>query len=468
MFNLIKWNTLWNLGQYLLSFVFSIILARFILPEEYGLTGMISIFTVVAALFVNSGFSTSIIRNKTCTDDDYSTIFFFNIGLSFIVYILLCWLSIPIANFYDEPELKTLLPLISIPLILNSFNLVQNALLIKSLNLKKQAIVNLSALTISIIVGCCFVWNGFGIYSIVAQLISQSLLLIVLHWSSSLWRPKPIFRWLIIRKHWKFSSNILFTSLFNQIILNIDNMIIGKLFSTYDLGIMMRAKSSKNIPENIVSGTISTVSFSVLSKSNENQSEFDNHFIRFFNFSLMASLFVSLMLFVLSEELIMLFYGLKWQPSIELLSIYASVVIPSCMGVLYSQTLLAQGNSRLYFYLSVLKRLIIALSIIAAFYYSIKIFLIVLAVVSWIAFAAESIIVFRFLKRNFQYLFKITLKLLCIVFLLISSKIFFLDFIETPILISILIKVTVVSTLFLICLRILFRQIKLKSLFNVK
>ena len=150
---------------------------------------MISIFTIIAALLVNSGFSTSIIRDKSATDEDYSSIFYFNIFLSIALYLILFFSADGIASFYNEPELVILLPLISIPLILNSFNLVQNALLIKSLNLKRQAIINLTALSISIVVGCVFVINGFGIYSIVAHLIAQSIILIIMHWTYSDWRP---------------------------------------------------------------------------------------------------------------------------------------------------------------------------------------------------------------------------------------------------------------------------------------
>ncbi|MDC1362260.1 lipopolysaccharide biosynthesis protein, partial [Crocinitomicaceae bacterium] len=386
VFNLIKWNTLWNISQYILSFVFSIVLARYITPQEYGLTGMISIFTIIAALLVNSGFSTSIIRDKSATDEDYSSIFYFNIFLSIALYLILFFSADGIASFYNEPELVILLPLISIPLILNSFNLVQNALLIKSLNLKRQAIINLTALSISIVVGCVFVINGFGIYSIVVHLIAQSIILIIMHWTYSDWRPTSSFDFAKIKSHWKFSSNILFTSLFNQIMLNIDNLIIGKAYSTHELGIVMRAKNSKNIPENITSGTVSTVSFSVLSNINDQKELFIKKFYGFLKLSLIVSALCSVLLIVLSKEFILIFYGDVWVESIDFLKIYALLVLPNVIGVLYSQTILALGNSKLYFFISVAKRLIIGLSLIFAFYYSIKQFLVILVVLSWIAF----------------------------------------------------------------------------------
>ena len=182
--------------------------------------------------------------------------------------------------------------------------------------------------------------------------------------------------------------------------LNIDNLIIGKAYSTHELGIVMRAKNSKNIPENITSGTVSTVSFSVLSNINDQKELFIKKFYGFLKLSLIVSALCSVLLIVLSKEFILIFYGDVWVESIDFLKIYALLVLPNVIGVLYSQTILALGNSKLYFFISVAKRLIIGISLIFAFYYSIKQFLVILVVLSWIAFTIESIIIFKELKTE--------------------------------------------------------------------
>lgn len=429
---------------------------------------MISIFTIIAALLVNSGFSTSIIRDKSATTEDYSSIFYFNIFLSITLYLILFFSADGIASFYNEPELVILLPLISIPLILNSFNLVQNALLIKSLNLKRQAIINLTALSISIVVGCIFVLNGFGIYSIVAHLIAQSIILIIMHWTYSDWRPTSSFDFTKIKSHWKFSSNILFTSLFNQIMLNIDNLIIGKAYSTHELGIVMRAKNSKNIPENITSGTVSTVSFSVLSNINDQKELFIKKFYGFLKLSLIVSALCSVLLIVLSKEFILIFYGDVWVESIDFLKIYALLVLPNVIGVLYSQTILALGNSKLYFFISVAKRLIIGISLIFAFYYSIKQFLVILVMLSWIAFTIESIIIFKELKTELYRCLKTLLILISIssIIILINQLIFNSIAFELNIFISALIKFSVTTLLFIVGVLIFWKKNELIEILN--
>ncbi|PLX09115.1 MAG: hypothetical protein C0596_04765 [Marinilabiliales bacterium] len=252
-----KWNAILNIGRYFISFFLSIILARLLEPEEFGLIGMLTIFTAIAQVFINSCLSTAIIRDKNASPEDYSTVFYFNIVVSIFFYLLLFFTAPIIAGFYNEPQLVLLTRLVSLVFLINAFGLIQNAILIKAINFKKQAICNLTGLTVSVIVSAILAFMGYGVYSIAWQAVSQAIVTNVLFWVTSDWRPTGGFKKTSFLRLWSFGSKILATTIIARIVENIDNILIGKIFSAGQLGYYVRAKSSKQLPEQIFAGVLS-------------------------------------------------------------------------------------------------------------------------------------------------------------------------------------------------------------------
>jgi len=352
----VRWTFLYQLANYSVTFLLSIILSRLISPEEFGLTAMISIFISIANILINSGLSSSLIRYKESSPSDYSTVFYFNIGVSLSIYLVLFFSAPLIAAFYNQPKLILLTRTITLVFVLSSFGLIQNTLLIKELNFKKQTLINFSGLFISVIVGIVMALKGYGVYAIVGQTLSQSACVTTLLWLTSKWRPTGFINPESLKKLWKFGSYVLFNGIFNSIANNLDNLIIGKIFAPFTLGLFVRAKSTRAIPENIFSSVLSTTTFSILSKLNDNFEELKKKHLYFFRLSVF--LFIPFMIGfnLASDDLILLLYGRKWEDSIPLLKIISFGILPNMLSAFFSQSILSYGDSRVTMKLNMLKR----------------------------------------------------------------------------------------------------------------
>lgn len=354
--NTVRWNLIAKFSQYFITFFLSIILARYISPAEFGLTGMLSIFISVSNVLLNAGLSSALIRDKSASEDDYSTVFYFNIVVSFSLYGILFVCAPLIAGFYKEPELIPLTRLITLVFVISSFGLIQNTQLVKELNFRKQTIINLLALLISIIVGIVLAVTNYGVYAIVWQTLIQALIVTVLLWATSTWRPSGTFKKKSFLKLWKFASNVLFTGIFNAVANNLDNLMIGKVFNKTTLGFFVRAKSTNAIPENIFTSVIGTAAFSILSKLNDNLDEFRLKQFTFFKLIFTFALPLSIIFHLLSRDLVIVLYGQKWEASIPLLQILSFSLLPMLLSTLTGQVLMSLGDSRNFLYLSVIKR----------------------------------------------------------------------------------------------------------------
>jgi teichuronic acid exporter len=352
----VRWTFLYQLANYSVTFVLSIILSRLISPAEFGLTAMLSIFISIANILINSGLSSSLIRYKESSPSDYSTVFYFNIGVSSLLYFILFLFAPYIAAFYNQPDLILLTRTITLVFVLSSFGLIQNTLLIKELNFKKQTLINFSGLFISVIVGIVMALQGYGVYAIVGQTLSQSACVTILLWLTSKWRPSGFINFDSLKKLWKFGAYVLFTGIFNSIANNLDNLIIGKIFAPGTLGLFVRAKSTRAIPENIFSSVLSTTTFSILSKLNDNFEELRNKHLYFFRVSVFFFIPFMLGFNLVSDDLIMILYGEKWKEAIPLLKIVSFGILPNMLSSFFGQSLMSFGDSKVTMKLNMMKR----------------------------------------------------------------------------------------------------------------
>lgn len=352
----VRWTFLYQLANYSVTFVLSIILSRLISPEEFGLTAMLSIFIAIANILINSGLSSSLIRFKESSPADYSTVFYFNIGVSISIYLILFFTAPLIAAFYNQPDLILLTRTITLVFVLSSFGLIQNTILVKELNFKKQTLINFSGLFVSVVVGIIMALQGFGVYAIVGQTLSQSACVTILLWLTSKWRPTGFINPESLKKLWKFGSYVLFTGIFNAIANNLDNLIIGRIFAPATLGLFVRAKSTRAIPENIFSSVLSTTTFSILSKLNDNFEELRKKHLYFFRVSVFFFIPFMLGFNLVSDDLILILYGEKWKEAIPLLKIVSFGILPNMLSSFFGQSLMSFGDSKVTMKLNMLKR----------------------------------------------------------------------------------------------------------------
>jgi O-antigen/teichoic acid export membrane protein len=410
----VKWSTISQIGSYGITFVLSIILARLLNPSEFGLTGMLSIFTGIAVVFINSGLSTAIIRNKDASPDDYSTVFYFNILVSTAFYLLFFFTAPLIAAFYKEPILIPLMRLITLVFLINSFGIVQNAILIKSISFKKQTICYLIGLVASVVVSVIMAFNDYGVYSIVGQAISQAFVTNLSLWISSKWRPSGRFSKSSLKKLWQFGSRILATNIVAQIVDNIDNLLIGKVFSAGQLGFYVRAKSTKQLPELIFTGILSSTSFAILAKVNDNDHEFKRLHIHFFKLGAYFFIPVILGFIAVAKSFIVVLYSDKWLPSVPLFQIISLSSFAYFFGALFSQTIIAKGVGKLYFRLMTGKKILGLLSMPFGLFWGLIPFLWSFVFISFLSLLLDFYFTSRLIKIKMSAYFLYLLKPLTI------------------------------------------------------
>jgi len=214
----VVWSAVERFGSQGIQFVMSIIIARLLLPEEYGLIAMLAFFMAIAQTFVDSGFGSALIQKKDRTEIDYSTAFYFNFVVAVVVYLILYMAAPYIAVFYKEEKLIDITRVIGLSLIMNSFGLVQRAMLAIALDFKKLAIASTIAVFISGLLGIWMAYNGYGVWALVAQTLLNNLICNILLWLLSRWHPLWAFSTTSFRSLFSFGSKLLASSLLHTVI----------------------------------------------------------------------------------------------------------------------------------------------------------------------------------------------------------------------------------------------------------
>jgi O-antigen/teichoic acid export membrane protein len=237
----LSWTFLEAAGFQGIRFIIGIILARLLFPAQFGLIGMLIIFTTVAQSFLDSGFGSALIQKREITPLDTCSIFYFNIVVGVVAAGLLSLAAPWIAAFYKQPSLTALMRVLTLEIVINSFGLIQNVLFTKRIEFKTLTKINLIAGVLSGVLGVALAFAGFGVWSLAVQQVSSALFRTISLWIFSPWRPAWLFSFGSLRQMFGFGSRLLFSDLINRIFDNIYALVIGKLFSATDLGFFSRA-----------------------------------------------------------------------------------------------------------------------------------------------------------------------------------------------------------------------------------
>lgn len=244
----VLWSCVERFSVQGIQFVIMVIMARILLPSDYGMIGMLAIFIAIAQTLIDSGFSNALIQKKDRSEIDYSTVFYFNIVVGIILYFILFFSSPLIARFYNTPELTGLTRVLALNLFINSLAVVQRAILSIKIDFKTQAKASFSAAIISGIVGIVMAYTGFGVWSLAVQTVLNAFVNTVLLWIFSKWIPLKVFSFESFKKLFAFGSKLLASGLLDTIYRNIYTIVIGKKFASTDLGYFTRADQFAQFP----------------------------------------------------------------------------------------------------------------------------------------------------------------------------------------------------------------------------
>lgn len=244
----LSWSFIDQFGNQGISFIVGIVLARLLSPREFGLIGMITVFIAISESFINSGFSSALIRKKNCTDTDYSTVFYFNFSVGLFFFSILYATAPFIGAFSNEPEIKDILRVLAIILIIDTLTLIQRTILTKRIDFKLQTRISIIASTGSGLLALIFAFQGFGVWSLVIQRLSRQFLNSLFLWLWNNWRPKLIFSWTSFKELFGFVSKLIISGLIETIYQNINYLIIGNFFLAQTLGNYTKADEFNKIP----------------------------------------------------------------------------------------------------------------------------------------------------------------------------------------------------------------------------
>jgi O-antigen/teichoic acid export membrane protein len=354
------------------QFIVGIVLARLLMPEQFGLIGMLTIFIIVAQSFIDSGFVAALIQKRDASHIDICSIFYFNIIVGIAAAGLLCLIAPYIAAFYNQPILTPLTRVLSLTIVINSFGLIQNALLRKIIDFKTQTKVTLIASVPSGIVGIAMAVAGFGVWSLAIQQISSALFRTIFLWFFNTWRPALIFSFKALRGMFGYGSRLLVSGLLDTVFDNIYLLVIGKLFSAADLGFFTRAQTINEIPSYSLSGTVGRVTFPVFSTLQEEPARLKRGVKKALTTLVLVNFPMMIGLALVARPLVLVLLTEKWAPCIPYLQLLCMVGLLFPLCAMNVNVLQAMGRSDLILRLGIINKALVVISIAITYRWGIE------------------------------------------------------------------------------------------------
>jgi teichuronic acid exporter len=384
-----------------IQFVIGIVLARLLSPREFGLIGMITIFISISQSFIDSGFQQALIRKKSCTQADYSTVFYFNIAVGLFFYFLLFFSAISISKFYHEPQLQSIIRILGLSLIINSFTIIQITSLTKQINFKLQARISIISAVFSGTLSISLALSGFGVWSLVGLTLSKYFVNSFFLWLWNKWRPLWIFSKESFKDLFSFGSKLLLSGLIDTAYRNIYYLVIGKYFSAVELGYYTRADQFKALPAQNLQGIIGRVSYPILSSIQDDKVQLKQAYKKLIKSTMLITFVLLLGMAAVAKPMILILIGEKWLPCVVYLQMLCFVGMFFPLHALNLNMLQVQGRSDLFLRLEIIKKLLAVPTIIIGVIWGIKILILGMLVVSIVSYYINSYWSGRFIGYSF-------------------------------------------------------------------
>ena len=360
------WSAIERFSLQGVMFIINIIMARLLLPSDYGIIGMLAVFLLISQTFIDGGFTNALIQRKDRTEIAFSPVFYFNIFVAFLFYILI-FVSAPlIADFYNMPDLRDVARIISLSLIISSLSAIHKTKLTIDIDFKTQSKISLTAALISGVIGIWMAYENFGVWALVTQTLVNSILQTGLYYLFSHWFPLRIFSWVSFRILFSFGSKLLVSSLIHTVYYNLYSIVIGKKFSAADLGYYTRAEQFAVFPSSNVNSIISRVTFPILSGIQDDDVRLAFAYRKYIRLASFIIFPLMIGLAVLAKPLITLLLTEKWLGIVVLLQILCLDWMLDHLSIINLNLLYVKGRSDWALRLEVIKKTIATIILFAS------------------------------------------------------------------------------------------------------
>ena len=383
------WTALQKYSTMIIQFISGIILARLLTPHDYGCIGMLTIFMVLAESFIDGGFGSALIQKKQPTQEDYSTIFFWNLGMAVFLYAVLYFSAPAIARFYNIPLLCNVLRVQGVILFIYAFNIVQRNQLRKKLNFKILSIVTISTSITSLTITIIMAYHGFGVWSLVVQHILVAFIPALIFWFYIKWRPIWTFSWQSFRELFSFGFYMFLTNLLNQFGHQIQGLLIGRFYNANTMGFYSKANSTERLASSSISRIVTQVTYPLYAEVQDDKKRLAGIIkqltvtLSFLTFPLM---FVMLLC---AKPIFVLLYSERWLDSVPYFQVLCIAGLAYCLQSVNYQSISAIGKSKSLFIWTLIKRLGIAFVVLGLLIAGMKGLLIGMVVDNWFSYAVN-------------------------------------------------------------------------------
>ncbi len=366
-------GSIWNFFNLMVnqfrSFIVTLVLARLLVPADFGLVSMAMVLNSILDFLADFGFSSALIRKDKITDIETSTVFWINVIMGAICSLVV-FLSAPLfALFYNMPQLKSIIYVTSTSFVISSLGTLQTALFQRELNFRKPFIARLISSISSGVLGIILAVCGAGVWALVFSNLTGWILYSILIWFMSSWRPKLIFQYKAVSDMVTFGWKMTLSTFINRIVRQLDTLIIGKLYSATSLGLYNRAQSLNNLVIDYSFSSIRSVMLPSLSKLQNDNEALQYSVLKLLHVISFLTFLVSGLMYICADDLIPLLYGEQWKGAISIFKILGLFSISICLPVVFDTVLTVANRMTLYLWLSILRNSLVLLAIPIGLYY---------------------------------------------------------------------------------------------------
>ena len=368
----VAWSIAEKVGSMLLQMVVSIVVARLLVPEDFGVMAILTFFTALALVMVDSGFSQTLIRKESPTPQDYHSVFAFNIAVSVVLYAVLVAVAPAVARYYELPVIADIAPVLFLLLPINALCVIQNTIFTREFRFRLLSQATFTASFVAGVVAVAMALAGCGVWSLVGQRVATLAVKTLILWVRSDWRPSLHFTMKPVREMAPFSFRLLTTDLISSIYNNISQMFIGKIYSADTLGYFNQAQKFKDLPLTSAMQSVQSVTDPALSQIGDQREKFAESYRQVLMVVAFMLMPVMVGIVAVAEDLFALLLGEKWMPTVPYLQILCLMGLFQPLAMIAYNILKVKSNGAIILRLEIAKKALMTLILVVTIPHSVK------------------------------------------------------------------------------------------------